>query len=183
MDTHGRSRQVIPIGFRRCEMRGPRTAGLASLPVLCRGKAGRSASGAFLSAPSRTSRNSSLCQDQYRSEAVVSGPARQDIGVNLREAPYGISMAYHSPPSPSRQGRGSRKPSPLAGEGRVRRTLAVPAAPYTSAYGSAGSTREGADLSLNLSKTPRMEGVSWRAVRRFALWCSYGISPWIRPFA
>jgi len=31
-----------------------------------------------------------------------------------------LTMPYHPPPSPSHRGRGFRKPSPLAGEGRAR---------------------------------------------------------------
>jgi hypothetical protein len=37
----------------------------------------------------------------------------------MRDAPV-ISVSCHPPPSPSRQGRGIRNPSPLAGEGRER---------------------------------------------------------------
>jgi len=42
------------------------------------------------------------------------------IGVNFMEPALIILGGYHPPPSPSHRGRGTVKPSPLAGEGRVR---------------------------------------------------------------
>ncbi len=46
-----------------------------------------------------------------------------------------ISASFHPPPSPSLDGRGSSKPSPLAGEGRVG-LFRIMVLAYFDAYGT-----------------------------------------------
>jgi hypothetical protein len=47
-----------------------------------------------------------------------------------------FQLVVTPPPSPSRRGRGSSKPSPLAGEGRVRGLLQIMVLTYFNAYGT-----------------------------------------------
>jgi hypothetical protein len=70
------------------------------------------------------------------------------IGANFREVWHVISGAYHPPPSPSHRGRGVLKPSPLAGEGRVRGLSARPLLPKVSAYAPRPLSRNSCHLRL-----------------------------------
>ncbi len=63
-----------------------------------------------------------------------------------------ISASFHPPPSPSLDGRGSSKPSPLAGEGRGNSgnfpSLLVSAYGVASEAGAPGSLPQGRRMGL-----------------------------------
>ncbi|MEW6533725.1 MAG: alginate lyase family protein [Thermodesulfobacteriota bacterium] len=67
-------------------------------------------------------------------QGYVMGQKLPGLRHSHKELATGITTAHHPPPSPSRQGRGARKPSPLVGEGRVRGNVRHQEPPDFSAY-------------------------------------------------